>query len=300
MKKASFYFMLLLFPFAFFDACSLTSPAIPVPSYIHIEKINAEYSPKQTYASVGTDSSNISDAWVYVNDQYIGAFQLPCTFPVLTSGTNQVVSIDAGIEVSGISAERAQYPFYAQYTLSNVTLTRGQRITISPTVTYLPSTIFAWMEDFESVSSSIVKDPNVNEPDTSVQITHNPSLIYQGKGSGVVSLTTAVPVFAGISSLAFKLSTNSDSLTYLELNYKSNNSFVIGVYTAPFVVGISVPLPAISVNPSTTWNKMYVNLSTALAAASGTTSFNVYFYMSRDSSVTLPVLYLDNIKVLHF
>jgi hypothetical protein len=298
----------ILLPFLSFTACTIIDPGITVPSYIHMDSIHLNVPP--TTLSFETNSTKITDAWIYVNDQFIGTFQLPATIPVLSSGSSPggstTVSVDAGIEVNGISANRAQYPFYKQFS-SNLNLVKGKKITLEPTVTYLtPQPV--WYEGFEGgVGFSIKNDPNVT--DTSMPSMHlvnrftNPANVFQGNGSGAVFLDNNHLFYSGISSvLPFKLSANSDSVSYLELNYKTNNNFVVGLYST---LDLSVPVLALTINPSASWNKIYVNLTTAIAAAtalspSTPTTFKVYFFMAKDSAVANPALYLDNIQLVHF
>src|SRR5687767_2026929 len=71
----------------------------PVPSYIHIDSISLN----SIYSTQGTSDHKITDAWVFVNEQYVGVYELPATFPVLYEGT-QNIRIKAGIKKNGISA----------------------------------------------------------------------------------------------------------------------------------------------------------------------------------------------------
>jgi len=54
----------------------LINPAEPIPSYIHIDKIDLT----TDYSSQGTSSNKITDAWIYVDNELIGAFEMPVTF----------------------------------------------------------------------------------------------------------------------------------------------------------------------------------------------------------------------------
>src|SRR3954471_3898254 len=101
MKKIYFYLT------AFTGACLLAFSGCnkeePIPVYVHIEKISLVANPDGFVNSVtgdeGSLSSKISDAWVYVDEQLVGCFELPVTFPVLAEGTH-TVKIRAGIKVN--------------------------------------------------------------------------------------------------------------------------------------------------------------------------------------------------------
>ena len=78
-----------------------------MPAYIKIDTIKLDtYYPEQ-----GSKSANITDAWVYVNDNLVGVFELPALLPVLHRGPNKL-QIYPGIKLNGISSTRVPYPFY--------------------------------------------------------------------------------------------------------------------------------------------------------------------------------------------
>jgi hypothetical protein len=111
-----------------------------VPAYIRVNSIPVVTEP----ITQGSNSSNITDAWIYADDQLIGAFELPCDVPVLDLGTKKI-SIGAGIKINGISSLRAPYPFYKFYeTTSELkageSVTFRYRVAIAAGKTALPQT----------------------------------------------------------------------------------------------------------------------------------------------------------------
>ncbi|MES2398217.1 MAG: hypothetical protein V4549_19535, partial [Bacteroidota bacterium] len=107
-----------------FISCELYNPAEPIPAYIRIDKIDLATIPGQ-----GTDSHKITDAWVYIDEQLIGCFELPATFPVLYEGSHQV-KIAPGIKVNGIAATRSPYPFFNPNT-QVVSFQKGATVNLS-------------------------------------------------------------------------------------------------------------------------------------------------------------------------
>lgn len=277
----SAYIFVLLTAITLLSACSSIDPATQIPSYIHIDKINLN----TTYSTEGTSSSKITDAWVYVGDQYIGTFELPATVPVPKVGLNNV-SIGAGIKINGISANRGAYAFYAPY-VQNQTLKRGEKINLTPAVNYLPSLTFSWKEDFETIGISMIEGTG---SDTVIQKAGPPNA-YEGNSCGVVYLPGNY--FEGVSSSSFALPNNGDDV-FLELNYKTNNAFTVGLYAS----SSSVPIPALTIKPSAQWNKIYVNLSTVTQLVPSPL-YAVFISMSRDAAISQAELYLDNIKLIH-
>lgn len=69
-----------------------------VPSYIHIEKIDVS----TVYELYGSDSHKITDAWVYVDGDLQGIYELPATFPILATGQHTIM-VRPGIKLNGIA-----------------------------------------------------------------------------------------------------------------------------------------------------------------------------------------------------
>ncbi|HOV12628.1 MAG TPA: hypothetical protein PLL90_12785, partial [Bacteroidales bacterium] len=77
----------------FNSACKKTDL---VPSYIHIDKIDLN----TTYEFDGSNSCKITDAWVYIDGDLQGIYELPATFPVLANGQHTIM-VRAGIKLNG-------------------------------------------------------------------------------------------------------------------------------------------------------------------------------------------------------
>lgn len=272
--------------FCLFVGCNVINPAEGIPSYIHIDKIDVT-----TTSDQGSNSSKITDAWVYVDDQLIGAFELPATFPLLWSGKH-TVSIRPGIKVNGISAARAIYPFYTNYT-AIVNLVPDSVITINPTLTYNSYTVFEWKESFEDGGVSLEK---TLFSDTTLDKTSDPLKVFEGDYSGVVHLDAAHPYFQCKTINNFVLPTG-DAPVFLEMNYKTNNLVKIGL------IGNSSSQiqmqDVLYLNRTDTWKKIYINLKNAVNTATGALDFNVNIEIQKESDVANPEILFDNFKLVH-
>ena len=60
-----------------FPACNLINPKEQVPTYLHLDRFTFS-NPDSSYT--GSSSHDIPSAWVYVNDQPVGTFDLPAPF----------------------------------------------------------------------------------------------------------------------------------------------------------------------------------------------------------------------------
>ena len=269
----------------FLGACNLFNPTEPIPSYISIDKIDLTTDP----ISQGSDSHKITDAWVYVDEQLVGCYELPCKFPVLFTGVHNVM-IRAGIKVNGIAAIRSPYPFYTSYK-QTVDLQAGVVTPMSPTVTYASTADFQFMEDFEL--AGVIIDTS-STSDTTLQRVYD-SNVFEGNSSGVAYLDHQNTFFECVSSQAYTLPKGGSDV-FLEFNYKSNHEFVVGVIAQP---PYYLKTASLTYNASANWNKTYLYLTPAISGSAGALQFKIFIGMQNTTGADGVALYLDNIKVVH-
>jgi hypothetical protein len=248
------------------------------------------------YFSQGSNSHNITDAWVYVNDQLIGAFELPATIPVLARG-KQKLEIRPGIKLNGIGGTRVPYPFYKPYTVQDFNFIEDSIRKINPVTSYHNTIGYAWLEDFEGTSISLVKTP---QSDTGIYKTtpiNNPEAFLSefSSFSGIVNLTPEKSSFKLASFNAFILPGNG-SPVMLELDYKCDRSFGVGMFAT--INGKIVDIPLIVVNKSESWNKIYINLGPNISTYTNASNFKVYFE-SNIFDQSEARFYFDNIKLIY-
>lgn len=281
-----------------FGGCNLYNPAEPIPSYIHINEIKVSVTDTSSAAGgQGTRSSKITDAWIYIDEQLIGCFEMPCTIPVLWDGTH-TLKIRPGIKVNGIAATRAPYPFYDYYT-QPVSLERGSITTITgATVKYLNSTHFYWIEDFEGISSldtnSHISETGLKYPTGTIA---NPD-IFEGTKSAVGYLRSSNLTFECFSHNKYTLS-KADA--FLEFNYKCNSIFSVlleGYTMQGTTITNSQQVEALTFNPSENWNKAYLYLTPAIRELGSATQYKIYFLMQNLSGSDSIGVALDNLKLI--
>jgi hypothetical protein len=266
----------------FLSNCSVLDPAEDIPSYLHIDAMKLS-----AVGNQGSSSSNITDAWVYMDGKLLGAFQLPCTIPILADGTHSFL-VEGGVKMNGLAATRAIYPFWKGWE-GDVTLTRTKVTTIgTPSVTYYPGTDFVWQENFDMSGLSIINNPHLSH----IQMVQDTAGAFEIK-SGHFHLNSDTTSFVIESSNPFPLPPTSD--VYVEFDYRSNNSLTVGIEgpndgTIPWLV----------LDPNPSWKKIYIRLTDILATynPNGLTDYKIYFAMVKDVTVSQPYLYLDNIKLL--
>lgn len=264
----------------------------PIPAYIHIEKIDVA----SNYTTQGTAAHNVVDAWVYVDGELIGAFEMPVTFPVITEEGSHSIQVFAGVKIDGLSALRIPYPFYNSYT-TTATLTPGQLTTISPDVAYFPGIVYPtyipWLEDMEQAGVTL-KDNN-----SEVQIVVDTVDEFEGNQSIKGTFASGDTTFLWQSQDSFYLSTAQNAI-FLEVNYKCSCTFGIGLRYQPNQSLTSTFLTLNATNG--VWKKVYVNLTDKFSVTNGLAGNGFYYiYFSQfnaDGSLNGSSIQLDNIKLL--
>ena len=262
----------------------------PIPSYIHIDKFDLS----TVYGTEGSNAHKIVDAWIFVDDQSAGVYELPCTIPVLYAG-DHVVKILPGVKENGISDTRIPYPFYNRYQ-ETVTLTPGQITAIAPSTTYSQAADFSWLEDFEGSAHGICA--NIGTPDTMMKLLHAPADVFEMTGSGGVVLGANSPSsYFGMTCTQYVLP-QADAAVFLELNYRCNNDFNIGIvgYNG---IGIETQSVSLGLRPTSGWNKVYVNLTNEVTLATSSTKFAIFFSMLKSSTLDSSYFYIDNVKLVN-
>jgi hypothetical protein len=269
--------------------CSVINPDEPQAAYIRVDSISVINTP----ATQGTINASISDAWIYIDDQLMGAFELPCNVPILEEG-NHKISVGAGIKINGLSALRAPYPFYRFYT-DSLNLEPGAVHEIEPKVSYFDSLAYAFMADFDDVSGNKLEASGAS--DTTVGITTASENVFEGNGSfsaqllrdsGTVEFQMVEPV-----SLP-KLGT----LVYLELNYRTTHVLTLAL-RSNYAASAPQNTILISLYPTDEWKKVYVNLTRAVSEQISASDYQVFFFSFKNPGTEDLEILLDNMKIIY-
>ena len=271
MKKITYLVALLII-----SACQKEENPNTIPAYLKIDTITLDEN---------NTTTNITDAWVYINDQLQGVYELPANFPVLAVGEHKL-RVKTGIKSNGIASSRIAYPFYASF-IDTVIFTPNQTITVNPTVSYLDSTHF-FLEDFEGagvdLETTVISNTTLLEFDS----------LGNQYGGGVLN----------DSLITFEIATDelldlpqAGAPVFLELDYKCNTEFLVGMY-------VNFPQSVLQkdllwINPKDDWNKIYINLTSTVSEGVGAESFKVFIGLKRDFDLEQNELYFDNLKIVY-
>ncbi len=283
---------LLSLCFALFG-CDIINPEEQIPAFLYIPSVEVDPAEGQ-----GTASSNITEIWVTVDGEFIGAFPIPASVPVLQEGEVEL-AIQAGIKDNGIGDRPEIYPFYAPH-LTNISLQPNAVDTVRPVFEYEENTVFAFVEDFES-PPQVFRDVTLGEPGRLSVVSDE---VFEGSGALRIDLDTAVQFLEVATVERYpQIVSNNAARVYLEMNYKSEVPAIFGLVgyngsgqTAPvateFVAGF---------RPTEAWKKIYFNLSLQ-AIQMGNEEYQVVLQTAipEGSELEEGAVWLDNVKLLHF
>ena len=250
---------------------------IEIPSYITIESITLDENA----------THNITDAWVYIDDKLQGVYELPASFPVLAQGKHKLI-IKAGIKDNGIAGNRIQYPFYASYIIEDQEFNTETTISITPSVSYLESAILDDKpEDFDGPGLNLETD----------SLTFSQNITNPLNHYGVITLSDSI-FLTEVTTKEFTNLPQQGAPVYLELDYKCNTRFLIGVYVN-FPQSLVLQKELLWITPKEDWNKIYVNLTATISEAVGADSFKIFIGMQRDFTLEKNTVSFDNLKIVY-
>jgi hypothetical protein len=274
MNKFSFY-ILIFFSFLLFAGCT---EEIPVPGYIEIN----------SYALRHENAIGITDVWVNVNGDLVGVFELPAKFPVIAEGESSV-TVTAGIMVNGINATRTFYPFYKPYK-KTVNFEPSKVIELSPVTDYNDWTSVEWSEGFENGH----KFEKNEHSDTVFVVTEKEK--FSGSFSGGIFLNNNQVFFESYTAQLSRPDLDGAPGMYIELNYKCDNPFEIGIYT--YHQQQVKEKNIVRVNKSNTWKKIYIDLYNSLLSYPKETQYKVYIAVWRTPEQASASVFIDDFKII--
>lgn len=270
-----------------FPSCEGFEGDQTIPAYLKIDSIRME----TDYSSEGTAYQNFTDVWVYVDDNLIGAFQLPAEFPVLARGEHKV-TIMPGVKRNGISATRTNYPFCNDM-IMNLNLTEDSTLDLGVLkTTYESSVEFFMIEDFDGIAIELDTTNRSLYP-----ITKTPSgfpSTFEGSHSGQVVMDSAGSMFECINRTDFTIPL---APVFMELHVNTNNPVAVGVFLYGYTTIVQTPVIYLNATDGK-WKKVYIDLTNALNSETGMQKFRIFFNAVQSKDVGTADIRLDNIKVM--
>jgi hypothetical protein len=274
----------------------------PDPAWIEILPWTVENNPNLGEEYQGS-FHNFSNAWVYVDNDLMGVFELPVKIPVLKEGAKEI-RIYPAILNNGISATKKIYPFVEVYA-STVELVKNETLTISPVTRYKDATKF-WIERFEDASVKI-EESSISLANLQV-VSSDPILVAEiNEGSfGRISLNTTNNIFSASTTAnangTLEMPLPKGKEVYLEIDYYTTNSLVTGV----LAIGDNGTKDNTNVqinaqDPSTIeWKRIYIQLDEIVSLSTEANRFEFSLNAILDEGETATEINIDNIKAVYF
>jgi len=260
-----------------------------VPSYLEISSVSVT-----TTVLQGAPTSRITDVWVSVNDEFIGAWELPARIPALYEGPVQVRVVPA-IKRNGMYDDRLRYPFLNPY-IATVDLVKNASTSIAPVVSYIDAASF-WIESFDDPGTLLNLSQNSDTILLRFTPTEHPEIVLDDTPCGGFVLDQERRYIRVYTEENFEV---FGGPVFLELDYRSDIQFTVGVQYA--FAGMPNIQPYVYVAPTripsgeTVWNKIHIDLSPVFNTA--ITQRNFFIEASLPADRTSAAVYLENIKLV--
>ena len=298
MKNILFLFAIL----ALLNSCIKNNPD---PSWITIDNWQLNENPNNIIDNSGLLTHNLSEAWVYVDNDLMGVFELPITIPVLKEGLKEI-KIFPAIKNNGISATKKIYPFMEPMTVS-LNLVQNEVQVVNPVTQYYTSTKFN-IEDFENGGPSLLVEGSTSS--TSMIYASNPLVLdsdINGTKYAQINLNEinsqwiASTIFNdGGSALNMALPIGVE--VYLEIDYHSTNEFttgLLGIGSNGLTDNPNVQVAA-SEPENVVWKKIYIDLREVVSGMQNKDYYEFSFQAKLDEGATTGQINIDNLKAVYF
>ncbi|NRB64045.1 MAG: hypothetical protein HRU40_13645 [Saprospiraceae bacterium] len=279
------------------SSCNLDSLEAEIPSYVHLQELTLSTNASRE----GSASTNITEGWIFIDDEFYGAFSVPSTVPV-PANIGTTIRLEAGIRDNGVSSTPDIYPFYAPISRS-IDLVPNNTDTLDNSLRYRSNTAFPLIENYETgltVFQEVITGTSAN------RLRPAREAAFEGEFGGLIELTKDAPVAELASIRRFRDLQDGGIPVYLEMDFRSEAPVQFGVVA--YNTGSEIPLEIKYVagfNPSEEWKKIYFNLSAAIANSEGD-EFELILQTTlptqTDGTLTRNAakIRIDNFKLVHF
>ncbi|PHR46177.1 MAG: hypothetical protein COA32_11505 [Fluviicola sp.] len=281
------FYILFIIPFLF--TCAKKQPEA---SWLIVEPWELIANPDVGPNDHGALTHNVTEAFISMDGQLLGAFSLPAKIPVIGEGSHSFILIP-GVKNNGISATKRRYPFLQQYSAS-IELFKDDTVVMAPTTMYYKELTFK-IEDFEDATMDFEEGSGST---ASLVKGDDAQYLQWGNSYGEIQLNDSNSLLSIVSEFVGSMPKQGAEV-YLELDFLNTNSVLTSVIS--YGNGTYHDDPYIQLNPqdNPVWKHIYIDLKEIVSTRS-TSPFNeVSFNMTLDEEGTNKFVLLDNIKVIH-
>jgi len=281
-KNLSLLFVLMSFLLVFSN-CSKEEAQIP--AFLSID--NIRFAPE---SNQGSASENIQFAFIFINDEFIGGYQLPIDrIPILATGDVNIL-VRPGVKANGISQNPDVYPPYTDF-IATVNFEEEEVTTLEPVVSYKPNVRFALNEDFNSENHKFQIDLD-DDPDTRIVIDGDGA--FEVKSARISLNSDHNQVIAGTDFIDVLPKNNTP--VWLEIDYKTDVPILFGLTGFESISNFE-QFPEFGINSNDEWNKIYFDVTQYINLP----NFNQYqLFFGASLAEEEGEIFLDNVKLVYF
>ncbi len=281
------YLILIFFIGLFSQGCNIVNSHETVPTYVHIDSF-AFANKNAVLVHSLTRSHQITLAWVYYNNNPVGVFDLPCTVPIMATGTGRV-QIFPGVAVDGLNSLTGVYPFYMPDTSLLLVANPGKVYTHIPVTDFYQNVKITPISDFSAQTNFATSDGNI--PMVRVD---SAGLNFEGPVGSIYLTNPGVDSSEDSTIFRFTIPTGS---AFIEFDYKCSIPFAVGlrsnlsnvVYFKSYLGGAFA---------TDHWQKFYLSAADFVAQHQGDT-YTFYVKASLPAGPPGRVL-LDNVQLVTY
>jgi len=278
-------YCIYVFCLIWFSGCGLFDDFEEVPMYLQIESVDKVVEPLE-----GANSHDIEAVSIYADGFNIGVFPLPAQVPVIDDNGTTTLDVFAVIKNNGQGSNRIEYPFYEKHNF-DIDFQPGTTVPLDLSFEYRKDATFSWIEGFEGANSIIVDVDQT--PEISVNKTSD---ALNGDFAGRIETTVDFPRFEKATVNIFSLDEFMGSQVYIEMDYKNEVPFRIGIIG--FRGGQGTRIYKIELTPKEEWTKLYLDIANEINVGNFD-EFQIVFSNGLSES-SLGSVFMDNIKLLRF
>jgi hypothetical protein len=287
--------------------CNTINPAEQVPTYIHIDSFHfVQTNPQANYdfaisttareASPAPISHQINVAWVYYNNNPVGIFDLPATFPIITNGTSGILEVYPGILADGENNDIVNYSSFNTPDTFTFSTQPGKVINHTPVTGYTSGVNIGVISNFEDPKTGFGPCDGTTLGIKKLDKNLYPDSVFWdgGQYSGMIALYAPTVDSAIDSSFSFPI---ASGVAYIEFDYNTTVDVYIGLQANESNLISSTPYYLTGIYPNTGWQKFYLEVDGFTANTQGT-SYNLYIKAVLPSGQTSGRLLIDNIQIV--
>lgn len=271
-----------------FLGCGIPDRAAPAIGYVEIKEMQLN-----VRSGEGDSGNNFRDAWIFLEGQSHGVFELPRVIPILedANGYFPAITIQAGIRENGINSSPRVFPFVDNFEMVTGII-REDTIEVVPVFQYLEQIKFRLIADFE-LDNLFGFDEDGNEETFMVRTNERAaSGFYSGKFS-----VPSGSVMEQASTLIYRELPKNGSPIYLEIAYSGDADLEIGLIG---IDGQSIFKEYfVALRAENEWKKTYINF-TEFIVSSDLDGYQIVMGVNNTSGSEAVNVYIDNLKFLHF